>query len=185
MESMGKPTIFGQATTALRRFLLDRRGMAASEFALLLPLMLTFVVGTVEIGSALILDRKITSATQTAGDLIAQADTVTLADVDDIFRATEIILEPYASAAAGSAIYSVVMAGDSSVSIAWSETHGTGSPTPTTSVPAGLLRPGDSIIVVELNYQYQPIFTGLLFSPFNITDKAYLRPRRSAAVARN
>lgn len=185
MESMGKPTIFGRATKTVRRFLLDCRGMAASEFALLLPLMLTFVIGTVEIGSALILDRKITSATQTAGDLVAQAETVTLADVNDIFLATEVILEPYDSAAAGSALYSVVMAADSSLSIDWSETHGASPPTPTTAIPAGLLQPGDSIIVAETNYQYQPIFAGLLFSPFNISDKAYLRPRRSSTVARN
>jgi hypothetical protein len=43
----------------LKRFLSDRNGVSAVEFALLLPLMLLFYFGTVETGAALAVHRKV------------------------------------------------------------------------------------------------------------------------------
>ena len=72
-----------------------RRGVAAMEFALVLPLMVLVLVGIAELGNALLLDRKITRAAHIGADLVNQEDTVTAADITDIREAMEAILLPF------------------------------------------------------------------------------------------
>ncbi len=173
----------GRCARALRRLARDIRGLAASEFALLLPVMLTMLVGTVEVGNAFIVDRKVTSAVQTASDLVAQARQVTTADLTDIMTAVDLIIRPFDTTQGGTVIYSVVMDAGGNVSVDWSRTSGTGAPSPTTSVPTGLLQPGGSVIVAAMNYRYTPLIGGGFIGNITISDTAYLRPRRQAVIA--
>ncbi len=173
----------GRSARALRRFARNIRGLAASEFALLLPVMLTILIGTVEVGNAFIIDRKVTSAVQTASDLVAQARQVTTADLTDILTAVDLIIRPFDTTKGGTVIYSVVMDSGGTVSIGWSRTSGTGAPSPTTSVPSGLLQPGSSVIVAAMNYRYVPLIGSGLIGNITISDAAYLRPRRQSVIA--
>ncbi len=61
-----------RASGLLGRFRKNRSGVAATEFALLVPVMLVMYVGTVEITEAYYVDRRVTLATRVAGDLIAR-----------------------------------------------------------------------------------------------------------------
>jgi hypothetical protein len=63
-----------RAQGLLRRFRKDNRAVAATEFALLLPVMLTMYIGTVEITEAYYVDRRVTLLTRVAGDLIARPE---------------------------------------------------------------------------------------------------------------
>ena len=180
MTAIGKSCVAG-----LRRFLGDRGGVAATEFALLLPVMLTMIIGTVEIGNALIADRKITAAVQTAADLVAQKRDMSNADIDDVFAAVEIVLSPLEGLNAGTTIYSVVMDQDEAISVDWSDTRGAGAPAPSEALPPNLLTANSSVIVVDMVYHYQPVFMGLFVPEFEISDRAYLRPRSTQIIARS
>lgn len=57
---------------ALARFLRDRRGVAATEFALIIPVMLVLYIGTVEVTEAVYTDRRVTLVARVAGDLIGR-----------------------------------------------------------------------------------------------------------------
>jgi len=168
---------------AVRRLGRDARGVAASEFALLLPVMVTMLMGTVEVGNVFVLDRKVTSAVQTAADLVAQADQVTQADVTDILTAVDLIIRPFDTTNLGTVVYSVVMDNNGNTSIDWSRTAGAGAPAPSATVPGGLLKPGSSVIVAAINYQYTPLFGSGVVGSISISDTAYLRPRKQAVVA--
>jgi Flp pilus assembly pilin Flp len=56
----------------VKRFSKDRSGVAALEFALLVPLMMIMYVGMVEITEAVYVDRRVTLMTRVTGDLIAR-----------------------------------------------------------------------------------------------------------------
>jgi Flp pilus assembly protein TadG len=61
-----------RAAVQLARFRRDRNGVAATEFALILPVMLVMYVGAVEITDAVYVDRRVTLTTRVVGDLIAR-----------------------------------------------------------------------------------------------------------------
>lgn len=54
-------------------FLRDRRGAAAVEFAVILPVMLLFYLGIFEASNAIIVKRKIDTAAETVGGLVARS----------------------------------------------------------------------------------------------------------------
>src|SRR6185437_3968415 len=54
----------------------DRRGLAAIEFAMLVPIMLVMFFGTVELSSGVAVDRKVTLVARTLSDLTSQSDRV-------------------------------------------------------------------------------------------------------------
>ena len=57
--------------TPLCRFMGDRRGVSAVEFALIAPIMVAMYLGAAELTQVLTLDRKVTSAANAVADLVA------------------------------------------------------------------------------------------------------------------
>lgn len=165
-----------RALGALAKFAGDRRGVAASEFALILPVLVILLFGVVEIGNALLLDKKVTAAAQTAADLVAQQKVVTSADLDNIWLAIDNIIAPFDTADTTYRLISIVADEDGDTSIDWQESRG-GSDFASYALPDGLVAANESVIVAEITYSYVPVFGDLIFSAFDITDVAYLRPR--------
>src|ERR1700751_5655659 len=59
----------------------DRRGIAATEFAIVVPIMLVMFFGTVEFSSAVAVDRKVTLVAQTLSDLTAPSTKATITEL--------------------------------------------------------------------------------------------------------
>ena len=159
----------------------DRNGVAASEFALILPVLILLLFGTAELGYVLLLDKKVTTGAQTAADLVAQQKSVSAGDVNNIFRAVDSILRPYSSVDAAYTVASVVADEDGVVTIEW-QRHRGGEDIEEFDIPDGVLSENDSVIIALVTYSYNPIFGELIFEPFTISDMAYLRPRTTLAV---
>jgi Flp pilus assembly protein TadG len=51
----------------------DRNGLAATEFAIIVPMIMVMFFGTVEFSSAVAVDRKVTLIARTLSDLTSQA----------------------------------------------------------------------------------------------------------------
>ncbi len=154
----------------------DDRAVAATEFALILPILIPMLFGTVEIGNALLLDKKVTMASQTAADLIAQQKVVTGTDITNMWAAIDNIILPYATDNTAYTVISVIADEDGNQSIDWQQTRG-GAEVEAITIPAGMLGEEESVIVATITYQYTPVFGDLLFSNFAITDISYLCPR--------
>jgi Flp pilus assembly protein TadG len=171
----------------LDSFLRCRRGIAAAEFALILPLMVLVLAGTVELGNALLLDRKVTRAAHTAADLVAQARSVTTAELDDVFDAVQQILQPFPATMQITVTSVYLDPSTTSLRVVWSQSrNGTAHPQGSsfTLPQANMLLPGESVIVSEISYGYSPLFADLILSGVTLRDQAYLKPRRVAQVAR-
>ena len=76
--------------SASSRFAQDRRGVSAVEFAMLLPLMLTLYLGTVEISQGVGIDRKVTLTTRTVADLASQVSSINNADMTNMLNAVAV-----------------------------------------------------------------------------------------------
>src|SRR5258708_12882390 len=86
----------------------DRNGLAATEFAVIVPIMLVMFFGTVEFSSAVAVDRKVTLVARTLSDLTSQA----LLNVNDtylqnVFTPSLAIMVPYPAVPPNSQISSL------------------------------------------------------------------------------
>ena len=172
---------------ALQRLLGCRRGVAATEFALILPLMVLILVGTVEFGNVLLLDRKVSRAAHISADLVAQARQITTAELTDVFDAVEEILRPFPAGMAITLSSVYFDPATNQVRVVWSQTRNGAARAQGSlfALPqAGMLIAGESVIVAEITYPYSPLFADLVLGSLTLKDDAYLKPRRAAQVAR-
>ena len=168
----------------LRRFAAARKGLAAVEFAMIAPVLVTLFFGMTEISDALNVDTKTTSVASTAADLVGQDKAICTAEMNDIFDALNAIMFPYDPAKMKVTVSSLIDAGSNQVKVAWSKTrNGTArSVNSIVSIPAGLVDTGGSVIFAEVIYSYSSPTGKLIYGAIELKDKFYLRPRRVSQV---
>jgi Flp pilus assembly protein TadG len=159
----------------------DRRGVAAVEFAFVMPVLITLYFGAIEVSNAVMADRKVTNITSTVADLVAQTKTVNDDELQDIFTAASAILVPYTTDGLVVILSSVVIDADGNATVDWSEAgpnggtpRATGSPV---TLPDGLAVPNTSLILAEVSYQYVSFLTHFITNGLSLSDTFYLRPR--------
>lgn len=177
----------GGAIMLLHRFLCDYKGLAAVEFALILPLMIAFYFGGVEMTNMLVANRRVTAVAYTAADLTAQSASLNDSDIADIFAASAAILQPFATGPLTVRITSVVANASNVPQVAWSDgfqitPRAVGS---TVTLPAGLTTPGASVIFVETTYAYASPIGEAIASTVNFSETAYMKPRRAVQITRS
>lgn len=170
----------------LRRFLPDRRGVSAVEFALIAPVMILLYLGAVDLSIVMTIDRKVTTTASALADLVAQDDVVTDDEMTDILNAGAVILAPYDPGPLQLRISSVMMDSDGDVEVQWSDARGLApySEGDAVAVPGGVLQANRSVIMVEVGYVHQTLFNELGVGRFDLDETFYLRPRRSLVVSR-
>lgn len=177
------------------RIAADTKGVAAVEFAMIVPIMFFLFVGAVEFSQALTVDRRVTQSASSSADLIARAPSqgMTNAQVDNELRIIEQLIEPYDIARLTVRIISVkanaVPGNPGAVNyvVDWSRDNRGNTPfarnAPYTSIPSGLLVAGESVIVAEASYNYTPLlFNYFIENAFNLEERFYLKPRNASCV---
>ena len=168
----------------LHAFARCRRGIAAMEFALVLPIGLVLLFGISEVSTAFLIDRKVSRATHIGADLVAQETTMDFDKVADLFTAMETILVPFPPTNAYMRITSVWLNPDTNdVEVDWSEARNGVPDSGKYILPNGLIaQGGDSVIVAHVIYDHSPLFDGSGFGELTLEDKAYLKPRRATRI---
>ena len=172
---------------AFSRFRHGEQGLAAVEFAFVLPIILSMLLALIELSQASGARAKIINMTSTGGDLIAQESIATSSDLDTVFGALNTMLYPNDITQATVTITSVIDGGaGKSPVVAWSCSKGL-SPAPATkgsspspALPAGVLTAGSggSVIWSRVTYRYNSFLTYFLPAWSNWTNDFYLKPRR-------
>ena len=75
----------------------DLSGLAAAEFAIIVPVMLVLFFGTVEFSSGVAVDRKVTLVAQTLSDLTSQNTGGHRYRADQLLPAGAAIMPPYSA----------------------------------------------------------------------------------------
>ncbi|MGJ5176799.1 TadE/TadG family type IV pilus assembly protein [Bradyrhizobium oligotrophicum] len=166
------------------RFAADRGGVAATEFAFIVPLMLVMFFGTVEFCSAIAVDRKVTLMARTLSDLTSQSNSVGDTDISNFFAASTGIMYPYSTTPVNATITELyVDPTTKQATVVWSKGSAPRTVGVTVGVPADLLVTGTYLIFSEVNYQYVPTVGYVMAKTgIKLSDVAYTRPRQSTCV---
>ncbi|CAN7405450.1 TadE/TadG family type IV pilus assembly protein [Rhizobium sp. LjRoot254] len=179
---------FQQASARLLR---DRSGVSAIEFVLLFPILVTMMAGTVDIGQALTVSRKMNQIASTLGDMTSQQATWKAADIDAIVAGAATIIDPYSKT--GVKIELAILDIDATLKakVNWSRGYNTpalvkGVASPVT-IPTNIAQSGVQLIAVRATYSLQTPFTKLLTPVTGVTaynyEKTYImRPRTGEAI---
>jgi len=179
------PTI-QRVVCAFRRFIAERRGIAAVEFAMLLPMMLMLFLGSVEVTTGVAIQRKVTLTARAVADLSSQFTNIYNADMSNILNASSDIIAPYAATPLTVVVSELSIDNQGQATVVWSDTLNGTARTAGSSVtiPASLATPNSYLLLGEASYVYDPTYGYVLTGTLTLSDKIYMRPRQSASVAR-
>ena len=179
---------------AAARFGRARDGVAAIEFALILPVMILMYLGLTELSIAYGTSRKLTLLSRSLADLTARTTKVSSDNITSIFAAATAILQPYSSTPASMVLTSVTVGlgfGNLPIgTVDWScaklasgATIAKRAKYSLYPVPAGF-ETASSFILAETTYKYVPLF-GSGFTPsggYNLSQTTAWPVRNSAQV---
>jgi Flp pilus assembly protein TadG len=212
METMSMSGVWRRLRSAPTRLFKDTRGLAATEFAFIVPFMLVMFFGTVEISSGVAVDRKVTLVARTLSDLLSQAGpppppapVSSYAPADDtylqnVFTAGIAILTPYCAVPATLQLTEIYVDKNQVAKVQWSKaasvptcnatqvtlTTSTRSAGDTITIPPTLLVKQTYLIFSEVSYNYTPVGIGYVMkSNVILSDVSYTRPRQVVCVIYN
>lgn len=171
----------------LRRFRAARSGTIPVEMALIAPVLLTMLLGIVDIGWFAVSRHKISRVAATLADLTSRGETVNEAQIADMFAAGGSVASPFEFRTEGRAIVSSLINPDGDgTTIAWQRLSPTGidvashvgSQGGAPTLPEGFdVRAGENIIVAETFFRFQPIVGMIIRGEQSIYAQSFQRPR--------
>lgn len=168
-----------------RRFSQDDKGLAAVEFAMIAPMLIGLLIGAVEVGTALTVDRRVASFASAAADLVSQTDKVSKSDLKDVFELSRAIMVPYGTSKLKLTLSSVVADEDNVTTVEWSEGLNGGTALAEGAnykLPNDLTQAYSSVVVSEVDYEYTSPFSWYITGPITMSATYFLRPRKSPKV---
>jgi Flp pilus assembly protein TadG len=183
--------------SAVNAFFQDCRGIAATEFAVIVPIMLVLLFSTVEFCSGMAVDRKVSLVARTIANLTSQGTNASATDLANFFGAANLIMVPYvqpmypAPNMTISELYIDPSTGNARVQ--WSVGSAPHSPTNIIPIPSSMIAtdptthaiiPNQYIIYSEVNTVYTPTLGnyGMMSAAVTLSDVAYALPRQSTCV---
>jgi Flp pilus assembly protein TadG len=190
----------------VRRIARNNKGVAAVEFAMIAPIMLMLLIGTLEMGTAYTIDRRVSAIASSIADLVAR-ETDTMDDAKLFVMSDKIarsLLAPYNFAPIKIHVVSVKAdpADATNTTVHWSRSYKAGDADMTTTtspyapgsaftVPVGLMAAGSYLVAVEVTYDFTPFVFGeaaaltatgtdaVATGAYQMKDRFYLAPRGS------
>jgi Flp pilus assembly protein TadG len=177
-------------TRGLRRHIGNRtrneEGVAAIEFALVLPFLIMLLVGSIEMFLMSMASRKMTRVASTVGDLVTQAKgALSKSAIEDYYRVSKYIMGSFDTNNLALSIFTFTKdSRNSSPRLAWRQNLG--SYTCQASVPSltadqrAAMQDGNDLVITFGCYRYQVKIGKLVFGNLHLTmrDDISLRPRQ-------
>jgi Flp pilus assembly protein TadG len=172
------------STNIFRRFIASTRGVAAIEFAMILPVLMTLFLASFDGGRAIAVYMKVRAATYALDAITNQYTTIQSTDMTAILGATAVVLAPYSSSPVTVTISQLALNNKGKAKVSWSATlNGTARKVGSSvTVPAALATPSSYLILGEVSYKYTPLFGYFSSTPITLSDSLYVTPRSSACV---
>jgi Flp pilus assembly protein TadG len=177
----------------VKRLRRDDEAVAAVEFALIVPFLITLYFGSIEAAALYTVDKRIYSISSTIGDLVAQWDpddgdltTGTGGTLTDYMNASTGILSPYSTTGLKIVVTLVQVKNDGTTRIRWSKANPAGTAKTGTSYPElasssntqmNTVSRGGCVIAAEVSYSYLPLLGQVFKVALNLKHTNYFLPR--------
>lgn len=169
----------------LKRWWVEEKATALTESAILLPVMISLLMGCYDLGQGLLMNQKTIGASQIIGDLIARDRSVTMDSLEDIIVAGELAFEPYSTQPFGYDIVSIRFDDDGDPEVLWRVTRNMERNDDAVESTRGLGVAGDGLMIVTARYLYDPYFTRFVVDQIDMQEVAFLHGRKSATISCN
>ena len=156
----------------------DERGVSAVEFAMLAPVLIAFYFGMAEFCQGFMAQKRMGHVSAMVADLVAQEESVSTANLDDIFDIGGLIMKPFATTALQQRVSGVTRT-SGVARVDWSRGDGmtARAVNSTITLPADLIANGESVIVSEATYDYDSPVDYFMPAVTRFSHVYYLRPR--------
>jgi hypothetical protein len=171
----------------LKRLIRNQKGVAALEFAASLPLIFLLMFSVIEVTRFILVAQMVTNVARTMADLPAQGGVTNKADLDNLLNAVEFVAKPFDMQTDGRVIVTAINQATTpgaSANINWQECKGDlteisliGIPGNVPTAPAGIIRPGFTVIAAEAFYNFEPLLFSWIMPPTQIYRANYYRTR--------
>lgn len=168
-----------------KKWLKEESGLAAVETALIFPMLLVMLIGVFDGGNAILANQKTIRASQVVADLIARSGIATDQDISEAVDAGRLALEPLSTGSYGVDIVSMRFDADANTEIVWRETVNMSGLPDAIAAVAALQEANEGVIMVTVEYQFDPLFLGFVFDTINMSETAFTRGRNSPVITRD
>ena len=165
-----------------------KSGMAAVEFAVILPFLLTAYLGGIEFGDGVAIDRKVAITTRSVADLATRYTQIKDTDMTSILGASSTIIAPYSATPLAVTVSQVMVDANGVAKVSWSDAnanataHAKGSGV---TLPGTLAAANSTYIWGEVSYVYTPTLGYALTGSWTLRNQIFMSPRESSCVQRN
>ena len=180
-----------------RRFMASQRGVAAIEFAMIMPVLLILFLSSFDVGNAIIVYLKVRTATYELAAITNQYGTGSTAQISTstmsaITSATSQVMAPYSSSSTAVTISQIKATSATAATVSWSYTvNGTKLSGTYTGLPANMAKNSCNnkypcyFILSSVAYTYTPLFGHYMTGPLTLSDTLLVTPRVSTCVQYN
>jgi hypothetical protein len=168
----------------LSGFLRDRRGIAATEFALIAPALIFLVMGVLEMSMRFRANEEATRYVHQVADLISREDALTDVDLESLYDASVYMMKPLDTTENLDLDVASVMfkTNAATPTIVWRRTAGAAIPF-NASEAAGMGAKDETVIRIGIRYKYTSVLTTLFGGAhLNIERSAFARPREERVI---
>ncbi|MFH1158633.1 MAG: TadE/TadG family type IV pilus assembly protein [Pseudomonadota bacterium] len=169
----------------LKRWRREDKAVIAVEVGLLMPVMLTLMMGIVDTGVGVLTSQKVINAVQTVGDLLGREETISTATLNDTVEAGKLALMPYDTTSFGMDVASIqYVGGPTHPTVIWRDTINMDPNQSILDNANDLGSDGDGVLGVTVRYIYEPFFSGFFTGPITISEVSYVRGRKGLFIPR-
>jgi Flp pilus assembly protein TadG len=161
------------------------QGVAAIEFALVLPFLLILCFGGMELMDGVTLDRQVSLVATSVDNIVSQYTSISAStQMPDILNASVQIMQPYTTSNAGIVVSLITIGSSGQATVSWSQAlnataRTTGS---TVTVPSALDTPNTTLVLSEASYAYTPVFDFIHTGTLHLFHSIYMVPREATTI---
>jgi Flp pilus assembly protein TadG len=177
------------------RFIASTRGLAAIEFAMIMPVLLIMFLSSFDGANAIAIYMKVRAATYTLAAVTNQYgignDSISTSTMTSITGATGAVLAPYSSSPTVVTISQIKATSATNATVSWSYSVNGTALAGTYTLPTNFAKNtcGGTypcyVILASVSYTYTPLFGSYMTGPITLSDSLYVTPRISTCVQYN